>query len=61
MSAKRQLINTGSSKRYVTRDAKGRFLTSVEVGRSLARDVRQAAKATVPKGYGHKGDQKRNP
>jgi hypothetical protein len=53
---KRELIDTGSSKRYTRRDEKGRFASSVDVGRSLAQDVRTAAKTKVPKGQGDRGD-----
>ena len=46
--------------RYIRRDARGRFTSSQDsVGRSLATDRRQAAKRTVPKGQGDRGDQKR--
>jgi hypothetical protein len=58
-SSKRELINTGTDKRYVRRDEKGRFNESDDVGRSLARDVKQKAKTTVKSGQGDKGDQKR--
>ena len=56
---RRELINTGRDKRYVRRDAKGRFKESDDVGKSLSRDVRQHAKKTVKSGYGDKGDQKK--
>jgi len=56
---KRELINTGSDKRYVRRDEKGRFDDVVDVGKSLAQDRRQHAKTTVPPGQGDRGDQKR--
>ena len=59
MSGKRELINTGTEKRYVRRDKEGRFKESDDVGRSLRQDVRQPAKTTVPPGQGDKGDQKR--
>jgi hypothetical protein len=58
MSGKRELIDTGNDKRYVTRDAQGRFKDVVDVGRSLAADQRQHAKTEVKSGYGHKGDRK---
>ena len=53
---KREVINTGSDKRYVRRDAQGEFKESDDVGRSLAGDKRQDAKATSKKGQGDKGD-----
>lgn len=56
---KRELINTGTDKRYVRRDAKGRFTESDDVSRSLSKDVKQRAKTVVKPGQGDKGDQKR--
>ena len=55
-SAKRELINTGTDKRFVRRGAKGRFKESDDVGRSLAADRRKKAKKKVKSGYGDKGD-----
>ena len=52
----RELINTGTDKRYVRRDEKGRFKESDDVGRSLAADRRQHAKTRAPKGQGDRGD-----
>ena len=57
-SGKRELIDTGTDKRYVRRDEKGRFTESDDVGRSLSRDVQQKSKTTVKPGYGDRGDQK---
>lgn len=54
----RELIDTGTDKRYVRRDDKGRFKESVDVGRSLAADRRTKAKTTAKKGEGDKGDHK---
>ena len=59
MAAKRELINTGTDKRYVRRNVKGEFKESDDVGRSLSQDVRRKAKTVVKAGYGDKGDQKR--
>jgi len=56
--AKRELIDTGTDKRYVRRDAKGRFKESDDVGRSLAQDVRNSAKTKVKAGEGDRGDRK---
>src|SRR5437868_5041170 len=39
-AAKRELINTGTDKRYVRRDSRGKFHESDDVGRSLAADRR---------------------
>lgn len=58
-NSKRELIDTGKDKRFVRRDAKGRFDEVDDVGRSLAQDRRQRAKTTVPPGQGDRGDQKR--
>lgn len=58
-STKRELIDTGTDKRYVRRDDKGQFKESDDQGRSLAQDVRQHAKTKVPSGQGDRGDQKR--
>jgi len=59
MSEKRELIDTGIDKRYVKRDAKGRFKESDDVGRSLAADRRSKAKTEVKSGHGDQGDRKR--
>ena len=59
-STRRELIDTGTDKRYVRRDDKGQFKESDDQGRSLARDVRQQAKTKVPSGQGDRGDQKRS-
>jgi len=56
---KRELINTGTDKRYVRRNEKGQFKESDDVGRSLSKDIKQHAKKVVKAGYGDKGDQKR--
>ena len=59
MPSKRELINTGTDKRYMRRDDKGRFKESDDVGRSLRQDVKMPAKTVVPPGQGDKGDQKK--
>jgi len=57
---KRELIDTGTDKRYVRRNKRGTsFVESDDVGRSLAADRRQHAKTKVKAGYGDKGDQPR--
>ena len=58
-TSKRELIDTGTDKRYVRRDEKGQFDEVVDVGRSLGQDVQHAAKTKVPAGQGDRGDQKR--
>jgi hypothetical protein len=55
----RELIDTGTDKRYVRRDERGRFEESDDVGRSLAQDVKREAKTTVKSGQGDRGDQKK--
>ncbi len=55
-SSKRQLIDTGTDKRYVRRDAEGRFKDVVDVGRSLSQDMKRKAKTKSPSGQGDKGD-----
>lgn len=59
MGSARELIDTGSDKRYVRRDSNGRFKESDDVGRSLVADRRQKAKTKVSSGQGDRGDQKR--
>jgi hypothetical protein len=56
-SGKRTLIESKGDKRYVRRDAKGRFTGSDDVGKSLSQDVKKSAKTKVKPGYGDKGDQ----
>jgi hypothetical protein len=55
----RERIDTGTDKRFVRRDAAGEFKESDDVGKSLAQDVKKAAKTRVKAGQGDKGDQKR--
>lgn len=52
----RELIDTGTDKRYVRRDEEGRFEESDDVGRSSAADQRHDAKTKSKKGEGDKGD-----
>jgi hypothetical protein len=52
----RELIDTGTDKRFVRRNGKGQFKESADVGRSLAADRRQHAKTKVKKGEGDRGD-----
>lgn len=55
--AKRELIEPHKGdKRYVRRDENGQFKESDDVGKSLAADRRQHAKAAKPRGQGDKGD-----
>jgi hypothetical protein len=55
----RELIDTGTDKRYVRRDDQGRFQESDDQGRSLSQDVRKHARTAVRPGQGDRGDQKR--
>ena len=55
----RELIDTGTDKRFVRRDDKGQFKEVDDVGRSLAQDRKQHAKTTVKSGQGDRGDQKK--
>ena len=55
-AAKRELINTGTDKRYVRRDRTGKFKESDDVGRSAAQDRKQQAKTTAKRGQGDTGD-----
>ena len=57
--SKRELIDTGTDKRYVRRDKEGKFRESDDVGKSLAADRRTKAKTTVKSGQGDRGDQKK--
>ena len=52
----RELVDTGTDKRFVRRDSKGRFEEFDDVGRSLAADRRQHAKHRAKKGEGDRGD-----
>jgi hypothetical protein len=55
----RQLVDTGTDKRYVRRKKGGQFHESDDQGRSLRTDRRRRAKTTVKPGQGDRGDQKR--
>ncbi len=52
----RELVNTGTDKRYVRRDDQGRFKESDDVGKSLANDQRRDAQNTTKRGQGDRGD-----
>ncbi|MDR6758689.1 hypothetical protein J2Y48_003997 [Mycoplana sp. BE70] len=56
--SKRELIDTGTDKRYVRRYEDGKFKESVDVGRSLSSDKRRAAKHDAKPGEGDRGDRK---
>ena len=54
--SQRELIDTGTDKRYVRRNEDGTFKESDDVGKSLAADRRQHASTKKPKNQGDKGD-----
>jgi len=54
--SKRELIDTGSDKRYMRRDTHGRFAASDDLGKSLAADRRQQARTKSEPGQGDRGD-----
>ena len=56
--AKRELIKTGTDKRFVRRNGAGQFKESDDVGRSLSSDRRRKATAKAKPGQGDKGDRK---
>jgi len=58
MARERELIEPHKGdKRYVRRDAQGRFTDDqVDVGRSLANDRRQHSQTKAKHGHGDKGD-----
>ena len=59
MSAtKRETIAPNGDKRYIRRDDKGRIDESVDVGRSLAQDVKQEARTASKPEQGDEGDRK---
>ena len=55
-SGKRELINTGTDKRFVRRNGSGQFKESDDVGRSLSADRKTKAKTKVKSGQGDRGD-----
>ena len=55
-AAKRELIHTGTDKRYVRRDTQGRFKESDDIGRSSANDQTRKARNTAARGQGDRGD-----
>jgi hypothetical protein len=52
----RELIDTGTDKRYVRRDEAGQFKESDDVGRSSAVDQKRDAENKAKKGEGDRGD-----
>jgi hypothetical protein len=58
-NGKRELIDTGTDKRYVRRTGGGQFRESDDVGRSLAADRRKKSSTAVKTGFGDRGDSRR--
>lgn len=56
MAGTRELIDTGTDKRFVTRNADGTFKDMVDVGTSLAADNNKQARTEVKSGHGGEGD-----
>jgi hypothetical protein len=52
----RELVDTGTDKRFVRRDSKGQFKESDDVGRSSAQDQKRDSTTRPKKGEGDKGD-----
>jgi hypothetical protein len=55
-SSNREVIDTGTDKRFVRRAKEGQFKESDDVGRSLAQDRRKTAKKKVRSGPGDRGE-----
>jgi hypothetical protein len=55
-ASRRELIDTGTDKRYVRRDERGQFKESDDQGRSLGRDRQQHANTRSKRGQGDRGD-----
>ena len=54
----RELIDTGTDKRYVRRDAQGQFKESDDVGRANSQDQKRDAENDTKSGQGDRGDRK---
>lgn len=54
--SQRELIDTGTDKRYVRRNEDGTFKESDDVGRSLSADRKRHATTRKPRNEGDKGD-----
>jgi hypothetical protein len=56
-AGRRELVDTGSNKLFVRRNARGTsFEKVVDAGRSIARDKRTKARRKVASGQGDRGD-----
>ena len=58
-TTKRELIDTGRSRMFAKRDARGQFKEMDDVGRSLGVDRRRKATTSVKSGHGDKGDRRK--
>ncbi|HVL39977.1 MAG TPA: hypothetical protein VM328_11360 [Fimbriimonadaceae bacterium] len=56
MGNERELIDTGTDKRYARRNEGGEFKESDDQRQSLSKDVQQHAKTKKPRNQGDKGD-----
>jgi hypothetical protein len=57
---KRELVDTGTDKRFLRRDDQGRFTgDQTDVGRSLTQDRQQHARTVAKSGQGDRGDQRK--
>ena len=56
VSSRRELVNTGTDKRYARRGKGGQFKESDDLGRSLSADRRTKAKTKAKGGQGDRGD-----
>ncbi|GAA4032794.1 hypothetical protein GCM10022281_10600 [Sphingomonas rosea] len=56
MTNERELIDTGTDKRFVRRREDGTFKESVDVSRSLSQDARKHAATKKPRNQGDRGD-----
>lgn len=54
--AKRELIDTGSDKRFQRRNDDGTFGASDDVSRSLSQDQKRTTARQKPRGQGDRGD-----
>ena len=52
----RELIDTGTDKRYVRRDKSGQFSESDDVGRASAQDQKRDSSTKPKRGEGDRGD-----
>jgi hypothetical protein len=56
MTGKRELVDTGTDKRYVRRDELGRFDEVEDKGRADAQDRKRDAENSTTSGQGDRGD-----